>query len=779
MKLITASVAKPFGMSSRLRNIRMRRYLLMAGICAAAGPLAAQEAGPDWSMLENYCIDCHNFSDQAGGVAFDILPRDELAPDAHIWEMAVRKLRTGLMPPAGEPRPERAVLEGFVAGLEDSLDAAQSARPNPGAEGMSRLNRTEYANAVRDLLAFDPAGKLDKLPGEVTPEDSFDNMAEELSVSPTLIEGYIATAMRISREAVGDRSMIPTQIRYEAPRGGQESYVEGLPLGTRGGMLVTHNFPLDAEYEFRVAAGGGGFLGRGGLCDGPGVVLTLNGEALEPPNPRDFRLSVPAGEQTIGVALVDDERCEGVNDFYDVYSVSGSVQNIEIHGPYNATGPGDTASRRAIFSCYPENADLEPGCAREIMSGLATRAYRRPIAENAAEMAPLMQFYGMGREKGDFETGIQYAISRLLIDPRFLYRAEEEPEGLEEGEIYAISDLELASRLSFFLWSSIPDLELIELGAAGRLSEPAVLEAQVRRMLADPRAEALVQNFAGQWLLLRELDNVEPQDAGFNDPLREAFRSETELLFRDLIDEDRSVLHLLDADYTWVNEQLAAHYGIEDVRGAYMRRVSLPEDSPRRGLLGQGSILTATSAANRTSPVVRGKWVVENLLGAPVPVPPPGVETDLSQESAPEGQAVNTLRERLELHRGNPTCKSCHQIMDPVGLALENFDLVGRWRETENGQVIDSTGQLVDGTAIDSSTALRRALLERSETVVLAFAERLLTYALGREVEAYDMPAVRGIVHGAEDHNYRFSSIVLGIVQSRPFQMKIKTAEGA
>lgn len=732
----------------------------------------------DWTVLDIYCSDCHNLDDQAGGIAFDLLGRDSLAGEADTWELAVRKMRTGMMPPLGKPRPERAVLDGFVASLENQLDAESASLPHPGGAGMGRLNRAEYTSVIRDLLAFDASGIVATLP----PDESahgFDNLSEMLSVSPTLIEGYVGAAMRIGREAVGDRTLIPTQVKYPGAGGAQTRHVEGLPLGTRGGMLVTHNFPLDGNYEIRVnTQGAAGVFNSQAFCSGGAdVVVTLDGEPFEVEDPASFPLALPAGPHTFGVALADARRCEGVNEFYDVFNVGGAITGLEIHGPFEAAGPGDTPSRRQIFSCYPATPAEEMPCAQTILSRLATLAFRRPVAPGAREIATLMQFYAKGRLTVDFETGIQYALSRLLIDPRFLYQAEEEPEGLVPGASYAITDLELATRLSFFLWGSIPDPELLDLAVVGRLHETAVLEAQTQRMLRDPKALALVDNFAAQWLRLRELDAALPQDPAFNAKLRRAFRSETELLFTDVIAQDLGLLHLFEADYTWLNEDLAKHYGIDGVRGDYMRRVPLALDSPRRGLLGHGSILTATSVANRTSPVIRGAWIVEHILGAPVPTPPPGVETDLAKDKGEDGRIANTLRERLELHRSNPTCASCHQIMDPIGLALENFDLVGRWRDSENGFPLDTHSELVDGTAIDGPVALRAALLGRGESLVTTITEKLLTYALGRAVEARDMPAVRSIVRSAAGDSYRFSDIVLGIVNSEPFLMKSATGQ--
>ena len=736
--------------------------------------LAQESTEPDWEILESYCQDCHNFEDYSGSIAFDVLPRDELLRDDEVWEKALRRIRTGLMPPAGEPRPGRAEFSSFVHDLENKLDSQQAIQPNPGHEGLARLNRAEYINVIRDLLGFDASDIVTTLlPADET-DEGFDNLSESLSVSPTLIEAYVGAAMRISRTAVGDRSMIPVQVQYPAPSGNQTSHREGLPLGTRGGMLVTHNFPLDAEYEIRVSGqGAGGIFNNQAFCSGPNIVLTLNDIPLEVEDPARFQMWIPAGPQTIGAALVDDRRCVGVNEFYDDYSLGGAIRQIEINGPFDVSGAGDTPSRRAIFSCYPQAVSEENVCARQILQDLSSRALREPVAADADKIDTLMQFYAMGKEEGDFETGIQYAISRLLIDPQFLYQIEVQPEDLEPGDIYRISQLELATRLSFFLWSSIPDKELVTLAVNGQLNQPAVLEAQVRRMLADERAYALVDNFAAQWLMLRELDAALPQDRAFSDSLKQAFREETQLLFLDMVQEDRGLLHLLNADYTWLNAELAAHYGISNIRGDYMRKVTLPASSPRRGLLGHGSILTATSVANRTSPVIRGVWIVENILGAPAPVPPPGVETDLTQEEGAQGGVPNTLRERLELHRANPTCAACHQIMEPMGLALENFDLIGRWREKDEGQPINTSSQLIDGTPINSPVDMRNALLTRGDTIATSITEKLMTYALGRLLEADDMPAVRKIINDTAQVNYRFSDVVLGIVESLPFQYKV------
>ncbi len=784
--------------------MRKKAYILAAGFWAVmawspasfgadastAGAEAARQgleswkdsSAPEMALLEQYCMDCHNSSDWAGGVAFDLMSLDELDHDAEVWEKAVRKVRAGMMPPQGQPRPERVVLDGMVQWLGTGLDLAWDSSPNPGAEPASRLNRTEYLNAVRDMLAFDATALVRTLPADAT-EEGFDNIAEALSMSPTLLEGYLTVARQISLQAIGDVNTAPTQVEYSAgSRDAQQGYIEGLPIGTRGGMLVEHYFPVDARYEFNVAAnipvyGRDNDVGRMNWCGGPRMEIMFNGVPVPVEDPANFRLQVPAGRHTISVALVDEQRCVGAGEYYlaEVSASSGSVQGMEIDGPYEISGPGDTPSRRAIFACRPASADQEQSCARQILGNLATQAYRRPIRTNDPEVDTLMRFYGLSRnvDGGTFESGIQGALTWLLTDPGFLYRFEHEPQDLAAGEIYRISDLELASRLSFFLWSSIPDKQLLDLASQGRLGDRSVLLAEIERMLQDPRAQALVENFAGQWLKLRDLDVVSPQVATFDESLRDALRQETLLLFRSLVDQNENLLKLLDADYTFLNERLASHYGIEGIWGSYMRKVQLPEDSPRRGLLGQGSILTATSVPNRTSPVVRGAWIVENILGADVPNPPPGVETNLEPPPG-ENVAADTLRQRLEKHRADPACASCHKIMDPIGFALENFDLVGRWRELDNGLPINTGSEMVDGTHIDGPANLRAALLNRPEAFMTSVSEKLLTYALGRKLQHYDETAVRRIVEQSAAEGFSLAAVVRAIVTSEPFQKRIK-----
>ena len=752
---------------------------------AAARPASAVSA--EATFLNQYCITCHNQRLKTASLSLDLLDISKVGADAETWEKVVKKIRTGMMPPSGAKRPDGKALDAFATELESRLDRAVDATAALSTPALHRLNRTEYANAVRDLLALDiDVNTL--LPADGSSQ-GFDNLAEALAASPALIQGYVSAAMKISRLAVGDRTMSPAQITFAPPAGlAQDRHIEGLPLGTRGGMLIHYTFPLDAEYDFAFGGRGGG--------PGGGIDLTLDGQPIKVDNPRGFKLKVTAGPHIIGVALLDRQRGAGVDEIYSdfrtnaEFTTPGGVPTLVITGPNNATGPGDTPSRRKIFSCHPAAAQTAPasanapggsrrsspgvnasedGCARTILSTLARRAFRGPVS--ATELTTLIDFYQAGRKAGDFDNGIQQALARILVAPRFVYRAEEEPSALAVGQAYRISDNELASRLSFFLWSSIPDDELLDTAAKGRLRDPQVLKQQVTRMLADAKADALVENFAGQWLYLRELEHVQTDAKNFDENLRQSFRRETELLFSAIARDDRSLIDLLDADYTFVDERLARHYGIPDVHGSYFRRVSLPPNSPRRGLLGQGSMLTVTSTATRTSPVSRGKWVLENLLGTPAPIPPPGVETNLGGAEAAKS---SSLRQRLEMHRASPTCSSCHRIMDPMGFALENFDLIGQWRETDGPSKIDSTGQLADGTPVTGPGDLRRAVLSRSDAFMTTATEKLMTYALGRPVHAHDMPSVRAIVHRAAANNNRFSSLVTGIIESDAFQKRIK-----
>ncbi len=758
----------------------------------AAAPQAPSVQNSDAALVKQYCLGCHNDRAKAGGLVLEA-ELSKVASDRERWEKVVRKVKTGMMPPSGAPRPPRARLDAFAAALETRLDAAADPRASLDTPALHRLNRTEYANAIRDLLDLD-VDVSGLLPADGSSE-GVDNVAEALSVSPAHIQGYVSAAMKISRLAVGDRTLAPSQAVYPAPPAlAQDRHIEGLPLGTRGGMIVTHIFPLDAEYEFTI--------GGAAAAD-----VTLDGAPVKAQNTRRFRIPVTAGPHTIGVAVLDRQRGAGVDDAYsdfraanNGFNVGGGVQNVSIMGPYNPTGTGDTPSRRRIFTCNPAGppsmapasggtrpttgsvgrvpprtgaaaADpVEENCARTILSRLARRAYRGSVAPR--EIDTLLAFYKQGRARGDFETGIQEALARLLVAPRFIYRVEEQPAGLAAGATYRISDTELASRLSFFLWSSIPDDELLDLATKNRLRDPATLQRQVRRMIADPKASALVENFPGQWLYLRDLATLQTEAPGFDDNLRRSFRRETEMLFETIVREDRSIVELLDADYTFVDERLARHYGVPNVRGSHFRRIALPPTSPRRGLLGHGSMLTVTSIATRTSPVVRGKWILENLLGAPPPQPPPGVETNLGEGE--EIAKTTTLRQRLEQHRASPVCATCHSIMDPLGFALENYDLIGAWREMDGPAKVDSSGRLADGTPLAGPVDLRNAVVSRSEAFVTTATEKLFVYALGRPVHSYDMPMVRAVVRRAQKDGNRFSALVLGIVESDAFQKRVK-----
>jgi hypothetical protein len=740
-------------------------------IATPAPPTASAQA----AFVKQYCAGCHNERTKSGGLALEKLDPANVDGHAETWEKVVRRLRTGMMPPEGAPKPPAAARETFARGVEAVLDRAETRRLDPGAPALHRLNRTEYANVIRDLLALDV-----DVSALLPPDDSaagFDNIADVLGISPALIEGYVAAAAKVSRLAVGDRSIGLDRATYRQPGDlSQEDHVDGLPLGTRGGMIVKHTFPLDAEYDLQIgAAAGGGRLGGGPAPRQDELYVAIDGSPVKVQGGRGgTRMRIPAGPHTIAAALVIGSRTRGADGVFHVDARAPGVTQVSIAGPFNATGPGDTPSRRRLLVCSPASTSEEEPCARKVLATLATRAYRRPVADASPDVTSLLGFYRAGRTAGSFDSGIQRALARVLVDPQFLFRFEREPAEAAPGSAYRLSDFELASRLSFFLWSSIPDDELLDVARRSALKDPATLERQVRRMLADARAEALVSNFAGQWLFLRELKNARPDSPDFDGNLRQSFQRETEMLFRAVMREDRSVVQFLDSDFTFVDERLAKHYGIPDIRGSRMRRVTLPPGDARRGLLGQGSILTLTSAANRTSPVVRGKWVLENLLGAPPPQPPPGVETNLEKD--PTQVKVTTLRQRLEQHRGSPTCAGCHKLMDPIGLTLENFDHTGKWRTVDAKMPIDATGQLTDGTKLNGPESLRRALLARSDVFVTVLAEKMLTYAAGRAMRPQDMPAVRSIVHGATADGYKFSSMIVGVVRTPQFQMRTKAA---
>jgi cytochrome c551/c552 len=772
----------------------LKGKLGLVGLVVFSALAAAQTGG---AVLERYCAYCHNEKLKTGGLDLTKLNVSHPGGAAQEWEKVVRKLRAGMMPPAGMPRPDRATINAFAASLESGLDQAAAARPNPGRPALHRLNRVEYANSVHDLLGLD-IDVAALLPADDM-SHGFDNMAEVLNLSPTLMEGYIRAAGKISRAAVGDPGISPLVETYHIPQAfSQTRHVEGTPFGTRGGIAVRHNFPADGEYSFKMTfyySSIGPMFGAS--QKGEQIEIAVNGEraALMDINPnlkvsddvRTPRIKVKAGPQWISAAFIKRSSgpvedfvmpFEGALDDLSTGHIPGltglpHLRDLGINGPYNTTGVGDTPSRRRIFVCRPSDAADELPCAKKIIAPLARQAFRRPVS--AADLESLLSLYQAGRNRGDFDSGIRMAVQAIVADPEFVFRFERPPAGVTPGTNYRIGDLELASRLSYFLWSSAPDGELLSKAAEGRLADPKVLEQQVRRMLADSRSEALAQNFAGQWLFLRNLKDVQPDVYVYPDfdmNLLQSMRRETELFFDSFRREDRNVAEMLTASDTFVDERLAKHYGIPDIHGSYFRRVNLPADSPRRGLLGQGSILTVTSVATRTSPVTRGRWILENLLGTPAPIPPPGVDTNL--EKNPEEVKNTSLRARLEAHRKNPTCASCHKIMDPIGFALENFDLVGTWRDVDGRMPVDASGQLVDGTILKSPADLRAALLSRSDAFATNATEKLFTYALGRPVQYFDMPTVRAVVHRAAQNDYRFSSLILGVVSSDPFQMRMK-----
>ena len=751
-------------------------------------------------ILDTYCVTCHNQRLKTAGLTLDTMDLGGIPAQAPVWEKVVRKLRSRTMPPPGAPRPDAATYNGFASWLETQLDQAAESHPFPGGPILHRLNRSEYANAVRDLLAL-PVDAVSLLP----PDDSafgFDNISDALGVSPSLQEHYLSAALRIGALAVGDPNISPGSETWRIRQDlSQDQHIDGLPLGTVGGTLVRYNFPLDAQYTFQAKLYRTNLNIMRGLevarqvefaVDGQRILLaTIGGKddlaALfqQPTDTGDavearlrVRVPVKAGPHTVTAAFLEDPQAAEpfrlqpyLRSSVDNFDWSGHphLQTLTIAGPFDPTGPGDTPSRQRIFVCRPKTGQETP-CARQIVSTLMRRAYRQPPSD--ADVQRVMTFFESGRHGGTFETGIELALQRILSSPKFLFRVERDPAGTPPGSVYRIGDFDLASRLSFFLWSSIPDDELLEAASRGALKNAAVLDREVRRMLNDPRSEAFVANFAGQWLQLRNLRNVQPNSdefPDFDDNLRQAFRRETEMFFESVLREDRSVLDLLTADYTFVNERLARHYGIPGIYGSRFRRVSMTDDA-RRGLLGKGSILALTSHAERTSPVLRGKWILDNILGMPVPPPPPDVPP-LKQNQ--EGQKPRTMREQMIEHRVNAVCASCHRVMDPIGLALENFDAIGSWRTDESGVPIEASGELADGTKVEGVATLRTALLGRPDAFAGTLTEKLLTYALGRGLDYHDMPAVRAIVRDASRTDYRFSSLILGVVHSAPFRMRI------
>ena len=755
-------------------------------------------------MLDRYCVTCHSDRLKTAGLTLESIDTTNIAAAPDVWEKVVRKVRVGMMPPQGSPAPDVASRNSFVTSLTTALDAHATAHPDPGRPLVHRLNRSEYGNAIRDLLALE----ID--PATLLPADDsaygFDNVADVLGVSPVLLERYLSAAGKVSALAVGDPDSgvgrETFRVRQDAS---QDRHVEGLPIGTVGGMLAHITLPLEGEYVIQPRLFRTNLGAMRGLeyehqieisVDGARVHLasfggdddfkaslknpTLAGDDVEARARAKVRLT--AGPHTIGVAFIEKTAAQNswrlqpfLRSSHDTFDPTGypHLDVFSVTGPYSPSGPGDTPSRRKIFMCRPATAAEEEPCARRIVSTLARLAYRGQASDE--DLKRLMSFYAAGRKEGSFDKGIQLALQRMLASAKFALRIERDPAGAAPGSVYRLNSLDLASRLSFFLWSSIPDDELLRVAEQGRLRTPVVLRQQVRRMLADPKSDALVSNFAGQWLYLRNLKNMVPlstEFVDFDDNLRRAFEREAELFFESVMRENRNVLDLMEADYTFVNERLAKHYNIPGIYGSHYRRVTLTDDA-RRGLLGKGAILMVTSHTDRTSPVVRGKWVLDNLLGAPPPPMPANVPP--LDENGQQAGRVLTMRERMEVHRRNPVCANCHKIMDPIGLAMENFDAVGSWRTREggtHGTSIDASGVLLDGTKVDGIVSLRKALLRNPEIFVGTFVEKMMTYALGRGVAATDMPTVRQVVRDGARQNYRFASIVDGIVNSPAFMMR-------
>jgi len=762
----------------------------------------AMSAAEQNALVKQYCVTCHNDrgKDRTSGLSFQSFDAATAATAEHAatTERMVRRMRAGMMPPVGARRPDQATIDGLVTALETRLDRTAALNPNPGWRPSQRLNRAEYARAVKDLLAVEVDVNA-WLPAD-TLSDGFDNIADTQTISSTLMEGYLRAASQISRLAVGDRNASATSTTWKVPRtASQMRHVEGAPLGTRGGLSELHVFPADGEYLFKIMLhmGPTGDL-FGGPYAGEKIEVSVDGVrvALMDINPRmneqdangmtmqTPKVHIKAGQHRVSAAFV--QRFDGPADDLimpiehtladtNIGEVFGTtalahLRDFTVSGPLSVTGVSDTESRRKIFTCRPISAPEESACAADIVRKLASQAYRGPVP--ADDFKDLMSFYDRGRKQTDFEGGVRMAVQAILASPRFLFRIEQTPSTLKAGQTYRISDSDLASRLSFFLWGSVPDAELLKVAAAGTLRTPAVFDRQLKRMLADPRSEALATRFGSQWLRLQDVEKVRPDHhfySYWDTTLSQSMVRETELFVDSLIREDRPVTDLLTADHTFVNERLAKHYGIPNILGPQYRRVTIA-DPNRRGVLGQGSVLLLTSIADRTSPVLRGKWVMEVLLGTPPPPPPPNIPLLEETAAIEEGRVLST-RERMEQHRKNPSCNSCHRVIDPLGLALENFDVTGVWRIKENGSPVDPVGDLYDGTKLDGPIALRNALLKHQDVIMLSFTESLMTYALGRRIESYDMPAIRQIVNTAKAKNYRFSAVISGVAQSAAFRM--------
>ena len=775
-------------------------FVIQFGICLLSSLVHADEVSgvsaelelPVRNLVQASCLDCHNSTERSGGLDLKTVIVQGVKQNREVWENVVRKLKSRQMPPAGVTRPAEAAYDQVLKSLESSLDRIAAEQPWPGRTGtFRRLTRTEYQNAVRDLLSLD-IDATTLLPKDESSQ-GFDNITVA-DLSPSLLNRYVSAAQKISRLAVGGAGRGPggDTIRVR-PDITQEDHVPGLPIGTRGGALISYTFPQNGQYEITVRLARDRNEHVEGLRGQHELEFLIDRRRaglfmVKPPADRNdhsgvdshlsARVLVQAGTHQLGVTFLktSGSLLETVRQPYQAHfnmhrhpRISPAVYQVSITGPYDATGPGDTGSRRRVFKCYPESRADEESCAKKIMAAVMRRAWRRPIHDE--DLVQPLEFFQQGRADGDFESGIESALAFVLVNPQFLFRIERDPPDTPAGEPYRISDVALASRLSFFLWSSIPDEELLDLADSGQLGQPDVLEQQVRRMLLDERSQSLVTNFVGQWLYLRNLDSASPdmrRFPDFDDNLRQAMRTETELFFNSIMREDRSVLDLLQADYTYLNERLARHYGIPHIHGSRFRRVALGTDSHRGGLLRQASILTVTSYATRTSPVIRGHWILKNLLGNPPPPPPDDVPA-LKDNTVSSALSV---RQRLAQHRADPNCAGCHDLMDPVGFALENYDAIGRWRELEEGLAVDASGGLPDGSKFNGVEGLEQGLLQRPELFVGTLTEKLLTYALGRGLDYHDASAVRRVVKDAQVEGFRFSSLIMGIVNSTPFQMR-------
>ncbi|MCH2344312.1 MAG: DUF1592 domain-containing protein [Pseudomonadales bacterium] len=814
----------------------MKRISLFSVCMAASSLLLAAESenqsvsGSNRALLDQYCVICHNQAvvnsvaqPNEGlqttqlrnlGLTLDVEDVSNLAENPEVWEKVIKKLRVGVMPPPNYPRPDKESYNGFRTFLENELDRVASTQINPGrTQAFHRLNQTEYQNSVRDLLDLD-IDVADLIPTDAPDQYGFDNNADVLALSPLSVERYVSAAHKIAELAVGATPRGASINTYEVPLNliQDDRLSEELPFGSRGGAAIEHMFPVDGEYRITLNLQTNYVDFVRGYDQPHEVELSLDGQHLEtfafggdaPGTPAPYsyagnirgnddweefmmafaeegfeiQVNVKAGPRVIGATFPREMwENEGIQQprlfgyhlaVTELPDANPAVDSIEIEGPLSVDGPGDTPSRRRIFSCLPANLDEEPACAQQILSSLARRAYRRPVSES--DVQGLVEFYNQGRLDGGFEGGIQFALERVLVSPDFLFRIEQDPADAQPGAMYAISDIELASRMSFFLWSSPPDDELLNLAERGALREPGMLEQQVQRMMADPRADAFIKNFVGQWLYLRNLEDFYPDPAAFpefDENLRTALQRETELFIDDQIRSNASLLDLLSADYTFVNERLARHYGIPGVYGSRYRKVTV-DGNQRGGLLGHGGLMMVTSYPNRTSPVLRGKFVLENLLGGPPPEPPPNVP---ALETSSDGKIL-TMREAMVMHRENPACRVCHAAMDPIGFSLENYDVVGKWRREFAGQPIDASGLLPDGNTFDGPDGLQGLLLERPDDLVGTITEKLMRFALGRSLEYYDMPEVRAVVRAASAEDYRWSSIILGVVESTPFQMR-------